>query len=42
MKCPVRIISGYDVPPPMSHPLEVENMPDPERIARGIRETLEK
>jgi 2-oxoisovalerate dehydrogenase E1 component len=42
MKCPVRIVSGYDVPPPMSHPLEVENMPDPERIARGIRETLEK
>jgi pyruvate dehydrogenase E1 component beta subunit len=42
MKCPVRIVSGYDVPPPMSHPLEVENMPDPERIARGIRETLKE
>jgi pyruvate dehydrogenase E1 component beta subunit len=40
IKCPVRIISGYDVPPPMSHPLEVENMPDAERIARGVRETL--
>jgi 2-oxoisovalerate dehydrogenase E1 component len=40
MKCPVRIVSGYDVPPPMSHPLEVENMPDEERIARGVRETL--
>jgi 2-oxoisovalerate dehydrogenase E1 component len=40
MKCPVRIVSGYDVPPPMSHPLEVENMPDAERIARGVRETL--
>ncbi|MCK5094721.1 MAG: alpha-ketoacid dehydrogenase subunit beta, partial [Spirochaetes bacterium] len=42
MKCPVRIISSYDVPPPMSHPLEVENMPEPERIARGIRETLKE
>ena len=42
MKCPVRIVSGYDVPPPMSHPLEVENMPDPDRIARGVRETMEK
>ena len=40
MKCPVRIVSAYDVPPPMSHPLEVENMPEPERIARSIRETL--
>ena len=40
MKCPIRIISGYDVPPPMSFPLETENMPTPERIARGIRETL--
>ncbi len=40
MKCPVRIVSGYDVPPPMSHPLEVENMPDAERVARGIKETL--
>ncbi len=40
LKCPVRIVSGYDVPPPMSHPLEVENMPDAERIARGVKETL--
>jgi len=40
MKCPVRIVSGYDVPPPMSFPLETENMPTPERIAKGIRETL--
>jgi len=40
MKCPVRIVSGYDVPPPMSHPLEVENMPNAERIARGIKEAL--
>lgn len=40
MKCPVRIVSGYDVPPPMAHPLEVENMPNAERVARGIKETL--
>lgn len=40
MTCPVRIVASYDVPPPMSHPLEVENMPNPERIAQGIRETL--
>jgi len=40
MKCPVRIISSYDVPPPMAHSLERECMPSVERIARGIRETL--
>jgi len=40
LKCPVRIVSGYDVPPPMSHPLEVENMPNADRIARGVKETL--
>jgi pyruvate dehydrogenase E1 component beta subunit len=40
LKCPVRIVAGYDVPPPMSHPLEVENMPNPERIAAGIKETM--
>lgn len=37
---PVRIVSGYDITPPMSYPLEVENMPNPDRIARSIRETL--
>ena len=40
LKTPIRIISGYDIPPPMSFPLETENMPQPERIAREIRETL--
>jgi len=40
MKAPVRIVSSYDITPPMAHPLEVENMPGPERIARSIRETL--
>jgi len=41
MKLPVRIISGYDVTPPMAYPLEVENMPNPDRIARSIKETVE-
>lgn len=40
MKCPVRIISSYDITPPMAHPLENENMPSPERITRSIRELL--
>jgi pyruvate dehydrogenase E1 component beta subunit len=40
MKGPVRIISSYDVTPPMSHPLEIENMPSPERIARSVREEI--
>ncbi len=42
MKCPVRIVSSYDITPPMSHVLEVENMPDADRIAVGIRETLKE
>ena len=40
MKGPVRIVSSYDVTPPMSHTLEIENMPSPERIARSVREEL--
>jgi len=40
LRHPVRIVAGYDVPPPMSHPLEVENMPDAGRIALGVRETI--
>ncbi|MBN2322908.1 MAG: dehydrogenase E1 component subunit alpha/beta [Spirochaetes bacterium] len=40
MKAPVRIVSSYDITPPMAHPLEVENMPSPERIARNIREIM--
>ena len=34
MKCPIRIISGYDITPPMAYPLETENMPNPERIVK--------
>ena len=40
LRAPVRIISGYDITPPMAHALEVENMPNPDRIVRSIRETL--
>ncbi|UCB47467.1 MAG: alpha-ketoacid dehydrogenase subunit beta [Spirochaetota bacterium] len=40
MKTPVRIVSSYDVPPPMSYSLEKENMPSVDRIAQGIKETL--
>ena len=40
MKAPVRVISSYDITPPMAHSLEQENMPQPERIVRSIRETL--
>jgi pyruvate/2-oxoglutarate/acetoin dehydrogenase E1 component len=40
MKAPVRIISSYDVPPPMSYSLEKENMPSVDRIAREIKEAV--
>ncbi len=40
LKAPVRIVSSYDVPPPMAYPLEVENMPTPERIVRSVKEEL--
>ena len=40
MKCPVRVVSSYDVPPPMAYTLENENMPNPDRIAKSIKEAL--
>jgi 2-oxoisovalerate dehydrogenase E1 component len=40
LKSPVRIVSSYDVPPPMAYSLEKECMPSAERIAQGIKETL--
>jgi len=42
LRCPVRIISSYDVPPPMAPSLELECMPSVERIAREIKETIEE
>jgi hypothetical protein len=40
LQVPVRIVSAYDVPPPMAFPLESENIPNVDRIARGIKEVL--
>ena len=36
----MRILSAYDVPPPMAYPLETENIPSVEKIMRTIREEL--
>ncbi|MFQ6131184.1 MAG: pyruvate dehydrogenase complex E1 component subunit beta [Armatimonadota bacterium] len=36
LKAPARIVAAYDVPPPMAQPLETENIPSPEKIARAI------
>jgi len=40
LKAPVRILSAYDVPPPMAYPLETENIPSVEKIVRTIKEEL--
>jgi 2-oxoisovalerate dehydrogenase E1 component len=40
LRSPVRIVSSYDVPPPMAYSLERECMPSAGRIAASIRETL--
>jgi pyruvate dehydrogenase E1 component beta subunit len=40
LEAPVRILSAYDVPPPMSYPLEVENIPSVEKIVRVVKEEL--
>jgi pyruvate dehydrogenase E1 component beta subunit len=40
LKGPVKLVSAHEVPPPMSAPLEHENLPSPEKIARNIREML--
>jgi 2-oxoisovalerate dehydrogenase E1 component len=40
LKGPIKLISAYEVPPPMAAPLERENLPGPERIASNIREML--
>ena len=40
LKGPIRLISAYEVPPPMAAPLEKENLPGPERITSNIREML--
>jgi pyruvate/2-oxoglutarate/acetoin dehydrogenase E1 component len=40
LKAPVRILSAYDVSPPMAFPLESENIPSVDKIMRTIREEL--
>jgi len=34
LKCPAKIVAAYDVPPPMAQTLELENLPNPEKVAR--------
>ena len=40
LKAPVRVLSANDVPPPMAFPLENENIPSLDKIARTIQEEL--
>jgi len=40
LKGPVRLVSAYEVPPPMSAVLERENLPDAQKIAWNIRYML--
>ena len=40
LKAPVKILSAYDVPPPMAYPLEVENIPSVDKIVRVVKEQL--
>jgi 2-oxoisovalerate dehydrogenase E1 component len=42
MKKPARIVAAYDVPPPMAAPLEQENIPSPEKVARNAMELIGK
>jgi 2-oxoisovalerate dehydrogenase E1 component len=40
LKGPIKLISAHEVPPPMSAPLERENLPDANKIVKKIREIL--
>ncbi|RKY02374.1 MAG: alpha-ketoacid dehydrogenase subunit beta [Spirochaetes bacterium] len=40
LKAPVRQVAAHLVPPPMAQPLERENIPSVEKIAKNIREVL--
>ncbi|HOJ20557.1 MAG TPA: dehydrogenase E1 component subunit alpha/beta [Armatimonadota bacterium] len=40
LKAPVRIVAAYNVPPPMSAVLEMENLPDAAKVVRNARELL--
>lgn len=41
LKAPVRIVGAHNVPPPMAAPLETENIPQPDKVLRAIRELLQ-
>ncbi|MFW6138173.1 MAG: alpha-ketoacid dehydrogenase subunit alpha/beta [Spirochaetota bacterium] len=40
LEAPVRVVAAYDVPPPMSRPLENENIPSVDRLVQNIREVM--
>ncbi len=40
LKGPIQLVSAHEVPPPMSAPLERENLPSPEKIVANIRSML--
>ncbi len=40
LKGPIKLISAYEVPPPMSALLERENLPDAEKIVNNIRKMM--
>lgn len=40
LKGPIKLISAYEVPPPMSASLERENLPDAEKIVNNIRKMM--
>jgi 2-oxoisovalerate dehydrogenase E1 component len=40
LKGPVKLVAAHEVPPPMSAPLERENLPNAQKIASNIREML--
>lgn len=40
LKGPIKLISAYEVPPPMAASLERENLPDAEKIVNNIRKMM--
>jgi 2-oxoisovalerate dehydrogenase E1 component len=40
LKCPLRLISAHEVPPPMAQTLELENIPGAKKIVQNIRDVL--
>jgi len=40
LKCPLKLISAYEIPPPMAAILEKENIPSKEKIIKNIKSML--